>query len=91
MRLPDCSRITPKIGESLDRRLGPAERLIMKLHIFTCDRCGRYLNQLRFLNRTFHQHGERIADPPTQGIEFAIDSKHRIKEMLGRLELSTVR
>lgn len=84
-RLPDCREITPTIGESLDRRLGWWERFVMKLHMFTCDRCKRYLHHLRFLHRTLRQHGEKIADPePVAGSEFRAESKDRMKRLLER-------
>ena len=87
-RLPDCREITPTIGESLDRKLGRWERLVMKLHLFTCDRCERYLHHLRFLHRTIRQHGEKIADPePMAAPEFRTASKDRMKRLLERTML----
>ena len=84
-RLPDCKEVTPTIGESLDRKLSWSERLVMKLHLFTCDRCGRYLQQLGFLNKTLRRHGEEIADPePTVNTKISEDSKDRIKQLLAR-------
>lgn len=90
LRLPDCSKVTPKIGESLDRRLGPWDRLVMKLHLFTCDRCGRYLRQLRFMSETFHEHSELIADPPNAKLEFSSDAKSRMKKRLNNALYSAV-
>ena len=84
-RLPDCRDITPTIGESLDRKLGRWERFVMKLHLFTCDRCERYLHHLRFLNTTLRQHGEKIVDPESvAGPEFPPASKERMKRLLER-------
>ena len=87
-RLPDCKEITPTIGESLDRKLGRWERFVMKLHLFTCDRCERYLHHLRFLKRTLRQHGEKIADPDSvSASEFRTASKDRMKRILERTML----
>ena len=84
-RLPDCKNITPVIGESFDRRLGRHELLIMKLHLFTCDRCERYLQHLGFLSRTLRHHGDKIADPETiAGSDLRVESKDRIKQLLAR-------
>jgi hypothetical protein len=81
-RLPDCREMTPTIGESLDRKLGWWEDLMMKLHLFTCDRCGRYLQQLGFLKKTLHHHGDAIADPETAGADLRKESKERLKSLL---------
>lgn len=84
-RLPDCKDITPTIGESLDRKLGWWERFVMKLHLFTCDPCKRYLVHLGFIHRTLHHHGEPIADPDTViGSDLRDESKERIKQLLAQ-------
>ena len=88
-RLPDCRDITPTIGESLDRKLGLWERLIMKLHLFTCDRCVRYLDQIGFLGRTFHDHHELIAEPDASDtVAFSAEAKDKLKQMLNASMLS---
>jgi hypothetical protein len=82
-RLPDCRDITPTIGESLDRHLGFRERVVVKLHMFTCDRCVRYLEQIGFLKDALHVHGEQIADPePASSVELREESKAKLKQML---------
>lgn len=86
--IPDCKEMTPTIGESLDRKLSSWERLMMKLHLFTCDRCGRYLQHLGFMKATMKAHGEAIADPETDRVEMSGNSKARIKQMLTRAALS---
>lgn len=89
-RLPDCRSITPTIGESLDRRLNWRERLIMKLHLVTCDKCERYLRHLRFLTCTMRERGEMIADPEAAfGPGLRAESKDRLKELLTRAALSS--
>ena len=82
-RLPDCREITPTIGESLDRRLGFRERVVVKLHMFTCDRCVRYLEQIGFLKDALRVHGEQIADPePAESVELREESKLKLKQLL---------
>lgn len=84
-RIPDCRNVTPTIGKSLDEKLGPWDTFVVKLHLFTCDRCGRYLEHLRFLSKTLGSYEESIADPVTDdGLKFSSDSKARIKDLLNR-------
>lgn len=52
-RLPACRDITPMFSESLDRKLSVKEKIVMKLHLFTCDACKRYVKQLHFLRDAF--------------------------------------
>lgn len=89
-RLPDCKTMTPTIGESLDRELGLWEKFMLKLHLFTCDRCSRYLEHLGLLKTAFRDHGEKIADPKAEtSTEFTATARSRIKEALSRSVLST--
>ena len=78
-RLPDCKRMTRSLGESLDRKPGWKESVLMKLHLFTCEACGRYLEQIQFLKTAVHVHGAGPGDPR---IELNPDSKKRLKSML---------
>lgn len=48
-RLKPCRDIVPLLSESLDRRLTPYERLEVRLHLFVCAWCARYLKQIKFL------------------------------------------
>lgn len=82
-RLPDCKEMTRALGESLDRRPSIREKLIMKLHLFTCEACERYLEQVSFLKGALHAHGERA--PETSefiATELTSESKTRIKDLL---------
>jgi anti-sigma factor RsiW len=55
-RLPDCKTITPTLSESIDRKLSRKERIIVRLHLFTCEACVRYLEQIRLLHDLVHDH-----------------------------------
>jgi predicted anti-sigma-YlaC factor YlaD len=61
-RLPDCRQMTQRVGESLDRRMNLRDRILIKLHLFTCEACERYLEQVTFLKEALHVHGEREPD-----------------------------
>jgi hypothetical protein len=80
-RLPDCKRMTRSLGESLDREQSWSEKLVMKLHLFTCEACSRYLEQIEFLKTAaqIHATGSDTGDPR---VALSADSKERIKARL---------
>ena len=58
----------------------------MKLHLFTCEACERYLEQVAFLKDPLHVHGER--EPETSQfstVTFTEESKERLKSVLRRI------
>lgn len=55
-RLPNCKTITPTLSESIDRKLSLKERIVVRLHLFTCEACVRYLEQIRLLHELIHKH-----------------------------------
>ena len=80
-RLPDCKDMAKSLGESLDRPMNLRDRIIMKLHLFTCEACERYLAQVAFLKDALHVHGER--EPDT--FEFSVlsnEAKLKLKSVL---------
>jgi hypothetical protein len=82
-RLPDCKTMTRTLGESLDRRAGWRESIVTKLHLFTCEACKQYLDQIGFLKEAAHVHGER--DPHASEFSAATlsaESKARLKALL---------
>jgi hypothetical protein len=48
-RQKPCRELVPLLSESLDRRLSLRERLELRLHLFVCAWCARYLEQIKFL------------------------------------------
>jgi hypothetical protein len=82
-RLPDCKAMTRTLGESLDRQTSLRERTIMKLHLFTCEACRRYLEQIAFLKHAAHIHGEGSADASEfSAATLSSESKERLKKVL---------
>ena len=80
-RLPDCKRITKQLGESLDRKPTLRDRLVMKLHLFTCEACERYLEQVSFLKNAMGAHGE-CEHEAMELSELSREAKERIKSIL---------
>lgn len=48
---PSCKEIVHIISASLDRPLTLRERFLMKMHLFACKPCVRYLHQSEFVSR----------------------------------------
>lgn len=78
-RLPDCRTITPSIGESLDRRFSLRERIVMKLHLWTCDKCSNYLEQIKFLSEAMHRHEERLTEKETPPVRMSAAARDRLR------------
>src|SRR5690242_18352315 len=82
-RLPDCKQMTKQLGERLDRRPSLRIRIVTRLHLFTCDACQRYAEQVEFLKHALHANGEREPDPmEAERITLPDHSKLRIKALL---------
>lgn len=82
-RLPDCKTITPVLGESIDRRLPLRQRIVVRLHLFTCEACARYLEQIEFLRAAAHRH-EEMLENTAEASETSMsgDAKDRLKARL---------
>ena len=78
-RLPDCKTITPTLSESIDRKLGLRERIVTRLHLFTCEACVRYVEQIRFLNNIIHTHSH---DLDRSSATLDDSAKERMKALL---------
>ena len=48
-KLKPCRDVVPLLSKSLDHRLTPGERIEVRLHLFVCALCARYLEQIKFL------------------------------------------
>lgn len=82
-RLPDCKTITPTLGEMNDRRLSFREKVTVRLHLFTCEACRRYTEQVKFLHDILHKR-EQLFEAATaaSGASLSEDAKNRIRNAL---------
>ncbi len=76
-RLPDCRDMTPTLGESIDRKLSVRERVILKLHLFTCEACRVFSEQVTFLHKALRMHDRMLGSAVLSS-----DAKDRIKKTL---------
>jgi len=78
--------MVPLMSESLERRLSIREGLGLRLHLFVCAWCARYLNQIKSLR--FILRGQSSQLPAEFPHSLANDARERIARALhsGSLE-----
>ena len=81
-RLPPCDQLVPVISDSLDRELPLHGRLILKMHLFVCLRCRRYLQQLRFMRRAIRARSARLLTEEPAANFLSEGARERIKRAL---------
>ena len=54
-----CKEASRLLSQGLDRRLGFAERLALRLHLLICDGCTNFSKQVAFIRKAM----ARLADP----------------------------
>jgi hypothetical protein len=57
--LLNCKEATRLVSRGLDRRLGLAERLALRLHLLVCDGCTNFSKQVAFLRRALSRLADR--------------------------------
>lgn len=57
-----CRKASELLSDGLDRRLRPAERLALRLHLVFCKACARVGIQLEFLGAAISRSAERAGD-----------------------------
>ena len=77
MKLFTCKDVSKLASEAMDRKLSLRERIGMKLHLWVCAACQRYVKHLRFLRRAAGRAGEEL---PQTALDS--DAKDRMKKAL---------
>jgi len=57
--LLNCKEATRLVSQGLDRRLGLAERVALRLHLLVCDGCTNFSKQAAFLRRALSRLADR--------------------------------
>ena len=52
-----CKEVTRLVSQGLDRRLGFAERVRLRVHLAICDGCTNFKKQTAFLRKAVRQLG----------------------------------
>jgi hypothetical protein len=86
-RLPTCQDLVPLISESLDRELPLRGRLILKLHLFACMRCVRYLRQLLLMRAALRTKAASMFDKDRAELSMSAEARERITRALNKIRL----
>lgn len=78
---PPCKEIVKIISASLDRPLTLKEKLLMKIHLFACKPCVRYLDQSAFLSKAVSKMNEQEKADLFSGA-LSNEARDRIKSLL---------
>ena len=54
-----CKEVTRLVSQGLDRRLGFAERVRLRLHLAVCDGCSHFTKQMRFIRKAVRELGAK--------------------------------
>lgn len=57
-----CKEAAALMSQGMDRRLGMAERVALRVHLLICVACSRYRNQLDVLRLACRRFTERIEE-----------------------------
>jgi hypothetical protein len=77
--LQPCGDFVPLMSESLDRRLTMRESIYLKLHLWVCSWCVRYLSQIRMIRDLFCLRDE---DSEFGSETLSLDARERIRRSL---------
>ena len=85
-RLPTCRQLVPVMSQSLERPLSLRERAAMKIHLWVCIWCVRYLEQLHFMREALRARGQQPADEDAgpEGVSLPAEAHERLRRALGR-------
>ena len=74
--------MVPVMSESLERRLGPVEKIKLRLHLLVCAWCARYLKQIKLLRQAFSQRESTGPDDKVESLKLTNEARQRISESL---------
>jgi hypothetical protein len=80
-RLPSCNILLPMFSEERERPLTLREKITKKLHLFTCEACRRYVEQIEQMSELVKPRNEtETAAEPTA--KLSDDARTRIRAAL---------
>ena len=78
-----CKRATELISKEMDEPLTIKEGLELKLHLFICEFCEKFKQQLKLIRRAlFHISSEKILGEGMEQNNSSENAKDRIKQKL---------
>lgn len=80
-RLPPCKILLPLVSDARERPLTMREKITLKLHLFTCEACRRYVAQVEKISESVKPKNEETSTAePTE--KLSEDARNRIKTAL---------
>lgn len=79
--LPSCQSVVPLLSDSLERPMSIREKLLTKLHLFSCEACCRYFEQIRRMSDMLKPKKEEKAVNDSQAILSDV-ARDRIKSAI---------
>jgi hypothetical protein len=79
--LPSCKEITALISRDLEKDLSWREKLAMKIHLYICTPCRRYLAQLKFMSEVLATQDEKLEKGEYE-TRLSSEASERLKEAL---------
>ena len=76
----DCQHASQLISKSLDRQLSWRERFAVRLHLFICQYCTRFSQQLMTMRKALKRMSQTIENDPE--IRLPVESKNRIAQSI---------
>ncbi len=80
-RLPPCKVLLPLVSEAHERPLTMREKITLKLHLFTCEACRRYVAQVEKFSELVKPKDEET-NPTEPADKLSEDARNRIKTAL---------
>lgn len=78
--LPTCKAVTELASRSLETKISWHEKLLMKLHLWSCIACNRYLSQLKFMKKVFAVQKDNLEQKPLPVL--SSDAIKRLKDKI---------
>jgi hypothetical protein len=78
-KFPACKEVVKLVTASMDGPLTLREWFVMKLHLYSCDSCINFLNQVKFIRFTL-RHGEEGLDEQNSNVRLSDEARDRLKK-----------
>lgn len=76
-----CKDASHLISESQERALGFRERWGLRLHLWMCDNCRRFEQQVALMRRALHRLGRRVEAEATD-VDLPPEARDRIRKAM---------
>lgn len=80
-RLPPCNLMVPLMSEARERPLTMREKITLKLHLFTCEACRRYVAQIEKMSQMVKPTIGETA-PAEPSAKLSTEARERIRAAL---------